>query len=90
MNNIEKIKEIMKQSTSIDELIATIRKEEIPSVYMRQADETLKKEQGINPDEIWHRFFVETSLTPVNKWENITNYTTVLISNDLQEMKVIK
>jgi hypothetical protein len=89
MDNIEKIKELMKQAKSIEELIDTISKEEITAFYMRHADESLKKEQDINPAEIWHRFFVETSSTPVNKWENISNYTVVLISDDLRELKII-
>ena len=90
MKAIDKIKEIIKRSTNIEELIAAIKKEEISAIYMRLADEKIKKEQGINPDEIWHRFFVETSVTPVNKWENITNYSVVLISDNLKEMKVIE
>ncbi len=80
----------MKQSKSIEKLIDALGKEYFSAIYMRQADEELKKEQGINQDEIWHRFLVETSVTPVNKWENITNYTTVLISNDLREIKVVE
>ena len=90
MKAIDKIKEIIKRSTNIEELIAAIKKEEISAIYMRLADEKIKKEQGINPDETWHRFFVEASATPVNKWENITNYSVVLISDDLKEMKVIE
>jgi hypothetical protein len=90
MDNIEKIKELMKQAKSIEELIDVISKEEITAFYMRQADDSLKKEQGVNTAEIWHRFFVETGSTPVNKWENISNYTVVLISDDLREIKVLK
>jgi hypothetical protein len=90
MNNFEKIEEIMKRSTNIEELIDAFKKDEISAIYMRQANEELKKEQGINPEEIWHRFFVETSKTPVNKWENITNFTVVLISDDLQEIKIVE
>ena len=89
MSNIEKFKELMKQSNSIEELIATIKKEEFTAVYMRQADDELKKEHGINQEEKWHRFLVETSITPVNKWENVINYTVVLISDDLKKMKII-
>lgn len=90
MKAINKIKELMKQSNSIQELIDTIYKEEFSAIYMREANASLKKEQGINQDETWHRFFVETSKTPVNKWENIANYTVVLIRNDLRNMKVIE
>ena len=90
MDNIEKIKDLMKQAKSIEELIDTISKEELTAFYMRHVDESLKKEQGINPAEIWHRFLVETGSTPVNKWENISNYTVVLISDDLREIKVLK
>ena len=77
MKNIEILKELMKKSQNIENFINAISKQEFSAIYMRQADETLKKELGINPNEIWHRFFVETSVTPVNKWENVTNYTTV-------------
>ena len=90
MKPIDKIKESMKQSKSIEELIEALGKEEFSSFYMREANASLKKEQNIKPDEIWHRFWVETSTTPVNKWENIANYTVVLISDNLQEMKVIE
>ena len=89
MKHIDTIKELMKQSASIKELIIAIRQSEIPAVYTRYADKALKKKHGIKQHEKWHRFFVETSLTPVNKWENLSNYSTVLISDDLQEMKVI-
>lgn len=90
MKPIDKIKQLMTKCKSIDELIDAINKEEFSTCYMRQADETLKKEHDINPNEIWHRFWIETSATPVNKWENVTNYTTVLISDDLREMKVVE
>ncbi len=89
MNPIDKIKELMKRYKSIEDFINALGKEEFSAIYMRQADESLKKELGINPDEIWHRFWIETSVTPVNKWENVTNYTTVLISDDFLEIKVL-
>ena len=89
MNAIDKIKILMDKSKSIEELIDALGKEVFSAIYMRQADKSLKKEQGINPNEIWHRFWIETSITPVNKWENITNYITVLISDDLRNIKVI-
>ncbi|MBN1975043.1 MAG: hypothetical protein JW787_15485 [Sedimentisphaerales bacterium] len=89
MDNIDKIRELMKQTKSIIELVNVIRQNEFPAVYMREADDSLKKQNNIDINEKWHRFFVETGSTPVNKWENITKYTTVLISDNLQEMKVI-
>ena len=89
MNNIEQIQELMKQSKSITELIDAIRKAEIPAIYMREADNPLKKQYGLDVNKKWHRFFVETSLTPVNKWENISNYSMLLISDDLQDIKII-
>ena len=89
MKPIDKIKELMKQVKSIEELIEALKKEDFSTFYMKQADDVLKKRLGINSSEIWHRFWVESSVTPVNKWENITNYITVLISDDLREIKVI-
>ncbi|MBN2591686.1 MAG: hypothetical protein JXA96_17605 [Sedimentisphaerales bacterium] len=90
MKPINKIKELMKQCKSIDELIVALGQVNFSACYMKQAYQSLKKEQGINPDEIWHRFFIETSATPANKWENIINYTVVLIRDDLQEMKIVE
>ena len=90
MEHIDKIKQLMTQCKSIDELIDSIGKNDISAVYMRLADEQLKNENNIDLNEKWHRFFVETDSTAVNKWENITNYTIVLISDDLRQMKIIK
>ena len=89
MKHIEKIKEFMKQSKSIEDLIDTLMKSNIPVCYMREASDSLKKEQDIKTDEKWHRFFVEIGSTPVNKWENISHYTVILVSDNLQEMKII-
>jgi len=90
MKNIDKIKELMKQSKTITEFVDTLIKTDIPVCYMRQANDSFIKEHGIQSDKKWHRFFVETGSTPVNKWENITQFTIILISDDLQEIKVIE
>ena len=90
MKYIEQIRKLMTQCKSIEELVDAIIKEKIPAMYMRLANEETKKEQGKNQDEIWHRFLVETGTTPVNKWENIINYSVVLISDDLRKIKVLK
>ena len=90
MNNVDKIKDLIKKAKSIEELIAAIRQAEIPAVYMSEVDNSFKKHYGVDKNKKWHRFFVETSLTPVNKWENISNYSMLLISDDMQETKLIE
>ena len=90
MKNIDKIKELMKQSKSIEDLVDTLIKTDFSVCYMREANDNFKKEHGIISDKKWHRFFVETGSTPVNKWENISQFTVILISDDLQEMKIIE
>ena len=89
MKNIDKIKELMKQSKNITELVDTLIKTDIPVCYMREANDSFKKDHGLEANEKWHRFFVETGSTPVNKWESISQFTIVLISDDLKEMKII-
>jgi hypothetical protein len=89
VNNIDKIKDLMKQTETIAELIAAVRQTEIPAVYMREVDNLSKKQYSIDINKKWHRFFVETGLTPVNKWENLSHYSILLISDDLQEIKII-
>jgi hypothetical protein len=89
MKYIDKIKELMKQSKSIEDLADTLIKSDFSVCYMKEANDNLKKEHGIETNEKWHRFLVETGSTPVNKWENITQFTVILISDDLQEMKII-
>lgn len=90
MNNIDKIKELMKQSKSISELVDTLIKTDFSVCYMREANDNFKKDYGLETNKTWHRFFVETGSTPVNKWENISQFTIILISDDLQEMKIIE
>ena len=89
MKNVDKIKELMKQSKSIEDLIDALMKTDFSVCYMKEANGTFIKEHGINSDIKWHRFFVETDSIPVNKWENISQYTIILISDDLQEIKII-
>ena len=65
-------------------------KTEIPVFYMKEANDSFMKEHSIKSEKKWHRFFIETGSTPVNKWENISQFTIILISDDLQEMKIIE
>ncbi len=90
MNNIEQIKDLLKKTKSIAELIVAIRQAEIPAVYVSEIDNSFKKHYGVAKNRKWHRFFVETSLTAVNKWENISNYSMLLINDDMQETKLIE
>ena len=80
----------MNQSKSITELVDILMKTDFSVCYMKEANDSFVKKHGIKSDKKWHRFFVETGSTPVNKWENITQFTIILISDDLQEMKIIE
>jgi hypothetical protein len=57
---------------------------------MIEADDSFKTAHGINANEKWHRFFVETDSTPINKWENLPHYTNLAISDNLQELRIIE
>jgi len=89
MKNIDQIRELMKQSKSIAELGDALKDADITAFYMGEAGDSLRTEHGIDPDEKWHRFGVETDLTPINEWENLPQYTIVVISDDLQQLRVI-
>lgn len=90
MKYLKQIEELMKSSKSIDELINAIKQSEIPAFYMRQADDSIKMKLDISIDEKWHRFFVETSSTPINRWENMPHYSQIVISDNLDEIKILK
>jgi len=90
MKNVDKIKEVMQKSKSINELVDTLMKTDFSVCYMKEADDNFKQEHDIESGEKWHRFFVETGSTPVNKWENISQFIVILISDDLQEIKIIE
>ena len=79
----------MRQLKSISELNDSLRHADIPAWYMIEADESFKKEHGINVNEKWHRYFVETDSTPINKWENLPHYTVFIVRDDLTEMRII-
>ncbi len=89
MKHIDEIKLLMKQSSSIADLSDALKQADIPAWYMKEADDAFKKKHGIAMNEIWHRFFIETGSTPVNKYENVPNYTILLVSDNLKEIKVI-
>ena len=89
MKHIHQIEELMKRSKSIDELTDAIKQAEIPAWYMCEADESFKREQGINVNEKWHRYSVETSSTPINQWENLPHYTNIVISDNLKEFRIV-
>jgi hypothetical protein len=90
MKHIDQIKELLKKFKSIDELSNAIKQADIPAWYMQEADESFKNEHGIKTNESWHRFFIETDSTPMNKLENLPHYTILLISANLNEIKVIE
>lgn len=89
MKHIDQIRALMEQSESIAELGGALKEADIPAYYMAEADDSIKKEHGINLEEKWHRFGVETDLKPINKWENLPQYTIIAISDDLQQLRVI-
>lgn len=73
MNHIDQIQKLMKQSKSISEFTEALKNADIPAWYMIEAEESIKKEHGINVNEKWHRFFAETDSTPINQWEKIAS-----------------
>ena len=79
----------MKQSKSISEFTEALENADIPAWYMIEADESFKKDHGINVNEKWHRYFAETDSTPINQWENLPHYSYLLIRDDLAEMRII-
>ena len=89
MKYIDQIQKLMKQSKSISELNDALRHADIPAWYMIEADESFKKEHGINVNEKWHRYFIETDSTPINQWENLTHYTVFITRDDLSEIRII-
>jgi hypothetical protein len=90
MKHIDQIKELLRKSESIDALSNAIKQVDIPAWYMKEADDAFKKEHGIDINEIWHRFFLETDSTPLNKLEKLPHYTMILVSDNLNEIKVIE
>ena len=89
MKHIDQIRKLMEQSKSISELTDAIKNADIPAWGGIEADESFKKEHGINVNEKWYRFFAETDLTPINQWENLPHYTVFIIRDDLTEMRII-
>jgi hypothetical protein len=51
MKHIEQIKSLMKQSKSVSELNDALREADIPAWYVTEADESFKKEIGIDVNE---------------------------------------
>ena len=90
MKHIDQIQTLMKQSGSIADLSDALQKADIPAWYMTEADDSFKTAHGIHISEKWHRFFVETDSTPINKWENLPHYTNIVISDNLKELRIIK
>jgi len=80
----------MRQSKSISEFTDALKHADIPAWYMIEADESFKKEPGINVSEKWHRFFAETDSTPVNRWESLPHYTNLIIRDDLTDIRIIE
>lgn len=89
MENIDQIRKLMMQSSSIADLSDALRRGDIPAWYIIEADDSFKTAHGINVNEKWHRFFVETDSTPINRWENLPHYTNLVIRDDLQELRII-
>ena len=79
----------MEQSKSIPEFTDALKKADIPAWGSVEIDESFKKEHSINVNEKWYKFFAETDLTPINKWENLPHYSYLLIRDDLAEMRII-
>ena len=90
MKFIKQIEELLKQSESIDAFFNALKQANIPGWYMKTANDSFKKEHGIGINAIWHRFFIETGSNPVNKFENVPDYTILLVSDNLKEIKVIE
>jgi len=89
MKRITQIRKLMEQSKSIPEFTEALKNADIPAWDSIEVDESFKKEQNINVNEKWYRFFAETDLTPINKWENLPHYTVFIIRDDLREMRII-
>jgi tRNA U38,U39,U40 pseudouridine synthase TruA len=89
MKHIDEIRKLMKQSKSISEFTDALKNADIPAWGTTEADESFKKEHGINVNEKWYRYFVETDSTPINQWENLPHYTVLIIRDDLSEMRII-
>ena len=79
----------MKQSKSISEFTDALKNADIPAWGTIEADESFKKEHGINVNEKWYRHFFETDSTPINQWENLPHYTVFIIRDDLTEIRII-
>ena len=79
----------MRQSKSISEFTDALKAADIPAWGTTEVDESFKKEHGINVNEKWHRFFVETDSTPINQWENLPHYTNIIIRDDLTDIRII-
>jgi len=90
MKFLKQIEELMKKSTNIDELINALKQSEIPAFYMREAHDSIKKKLNISMNEKWHRFFIETDSTPINQWENLPYYSQIVISDKLDEIKIVE
>ena len=65
----------MKQSKSISDSSEDLGKADIPAWYMVEVDVSFKRSHGINENEKWHGFFVDTDSTPINQWDNLSQYT---------------
>jgi len=57
--------------------------------YVLEADESFKRKHGLHVNEEWHRYFIEIDATPVNKWENLPQCTSVVMRVDLTRLKII-
>ena len=90
MKYIDQIQMLMKRSAGIADLSDALRKADIPAWYMIEADDSFKTAHGIDVNEKWHRFFVETDSTPINEWENLPHYTNIVISDDLKELRIVE
>jgi hypothetical protein len=89
MKHIDEIRKLMKQSRSISEFTDALKNADIPAWGTVEVDESFKIEHGIDVNEKWYRFFVETDSSPINKWENLPQYTILVIRDDLTEMRII-
>ena len=89
MKHIDQIQKLMKQSKSISEFIDALKNADIPAWGSIEADESFKKEHGIDVNEKWYRFYAETGSTPINQWENLPHYSYLLIREDLTEIRII-
>jgi hypothetical protein len=92
---LSEIRKLLRKAKSMDEFRALIARsdtqlrDDVWIFYKCEADYDLKRRLGLSFQDKWHVFIVEAYREPINQWEKVSHLGQILISDDLEEIRVV-